>query len=145
MNFKYFIKLLCKKLSINSLKLTLRRKKSFFFKTNNSQFLLFIFILKEILSEINKSNENLIDIVINNYNELKREKNLLLLNDIQSENNNLFFYEDFIFIFCCFIHYFTGLKIKIELTNDSSEDILFFARIYSVSAFLELFIKPFAL
>ena len=112
----------------------------------------FIFILKEVLSEINKSNENLIDIVISNYNQLKREKNLLLLNDIQNENNTLFFYEDFIYIFCCFIHYFTGLKIKIELTNDNSEDILLFIYgdedIYElISEFLgyELQLKPYAL
>ena len=86
----------------------------------------FTSILKEILSEINKSNEALIDIVINNYNEIKKEKNLLLLNDIQKENDNLFFYEDFIFIFCSFIHYFTGLTIKIELSNDKSENLFLF-------------------
>ena len=113
----------------------------------------FTFILKEILSEINKSNENLIDVVIENYYELKKEKNLLLLNDIQNDNNNnLFFYEDFIFIFCCFIHYFTGLKIKIELSNDKSENLFLF--IYGdndnyelISEFFgfELQLKPYAL
>ena len=112
----------------------------------------FTFILKEVLSEINKSNENLIDVVINNYNEIKKEKNLLLLNNIQKDNNNLFYYEDFIFIFCCFIHYFTGLKIKLELSNDKSENIYLF--IYGdddkyelISEFFgfELQLKPYAL
>ena len=112
----------------------------------------FNYILKEVFSEINKSNENLIDKVIDNYNQLKREKNLLLLNDIQNENNNLFYYEDFIFIFCCFIHYFTGLEIKIELSNDKSENIFLF--IYGdndkyelLSEFFgfELQLKPYAL
>ena len=113
----------------------------------------FTFILKEILSEINKSNENLIDVVINNYNEIKKEKNLLLLNDIQKEeNNSLFYYEDFIFIFCCFIHYFTGLKIKIELSNDKTENLYLFIygtdKIYElISEFFgfELQLKPYAL
>ena len=112
----------------------------------------FTFLLKEVLSEINKSNENLIDVVIENYYDLKKEKNLLLLNDIQAENDNLFFYEDFIFIFCCFIHYFTGLKIKIELSNDKSENIFLF--IYGdnekyelISEFFgfELQLKPYAI
>ena len=112
----------------------------------------FNYILKEVFSEINKSNENLIDKVIDNYNQLKREKNLLLLNDIQNENNNLFYYEDFIFIFCCFIHYFTGLEIKIELSNVKSENIFLF--IYGdndkyelLSEFFgfELQLKPYAL
>ena len=112
----------------------------------------FTYLLKEILSEINKSKENLIDLVINNYYKIKKEKNLLLLNDIQRENDNLFYYEDFIFIFCCFIHYFTGLKIKIELSNDKSENIFLF--IYGtndtyelISEFFgfELQLKPYAI
>ena len=111
----------------------------------------FSFILKEILSEINKLYENLIDLVIKNYIEIKKEKNLLLLNDIQKDNN-LFYYEDFIFIFCSFIHYFTGLKIKIELSNDKSEDIFLFVYgdddIYELIAEFygfELQLKPYAL
>ena len=111
----------------------------------------FSFILKEILSEINKASENLIDLVIKNYKEIKKEKNLLLLNDIQNDDN-LFFYEDFIYIFCCFIHYFTGLKIKIELSNDKSEDIYLFIYgdddIYEKTAEyfgFELQLKPYAL
>ena len=111
----------------------------------------FSFILKEILGEINKMNENLIDLVIKNYNDIKKENNLLLLNDIQKDNN-LFFYEDFIYIFCCFIHYFTGLKIKIELSNDKSEDIFLFIYgdddIYEKIAEyfgFELQLKPYAL
>ena len=108
-------------------------------------------ILKEILSKINKLYENLIDLVIKNYNEIKKEKNLLLLNDIQRDNN-LFYYEDFIFIFCSFIHYFTRLKIKIELSNDKSEDIFLFVygddeQYELIAEFygFELQLKPYAL
>ena len=111
----------------------------------------FSFILKEILSEINKSNENLIDLVLNNYIIEKKEKNLLLINDIQGDNN-FFYYEDFIFIFCSFIHYFTGLNIKIELSGDKSDNIFLFIYgdndIYELIAEFfgfELQLKPYAL
>ena len=111
----------------------------------------FIFILKETLSEINKSNENLIEVVINNYPVIKKEKNLLLKNDIQKDDT-VFFYEDFIFIFCSFIHYFTGLKLKMELSGDKFDDLFLF--IYGdedkyelIAEFFgfELQLKPYAL
>ncbi len=112
----------------------------------------FSFMLKEILSEINKSNENLIDIVLDKYFKLKEEKNFLLLNDLLSNDNNLFYFEDFIFIFCSFIRYFTGFKIKLELNNDKNENIILFIygdeeKYESIAEFLgfELQLKPYAL
>ena len=112
----------------------------------------FNFILKEILSELNKSNENLIDAVLEKYIELKPEKNFLLNNNESNDNNNHFYFEDFIFIFCCFIRYFTGFKIKLEISNDKNQNIILF--IYgeedtyeSIAEFFgfELQLKPYAL
>jgi hypothetical protein len=107
-------------------------------------------ILKEILSELNKSNENLIDAVLDKYIEIKNEKNLLLINS--EDHNNIFYFEDFIFIFCSFIHYFTGFKIKLELSNDKEENIILFIygendKYESIAEFFgfELQIKPYAI
>ena len=112
----------------------------------------FNFILKEILSEINKSNENLIDVVLDKYIELKQEKNFLLINDEQNKEKNFYYFEDFIFIFCSFIRYFTGFKIKLELSNDKNENIILFIygeedKYESIAEFFgyELQLKPYAL
>ena len=114
----------------------------------------FNFILKEILSEINKSNENLIDVVLDKYIELKPEKNFLL-NDCEYNNeneNNFFYFEDFIFIFCSFIKYFTGFKIKLEISNDKNENIILFIygeedKYESIAEFFgfQLQLKPYAI
>ena len=112
----------------------------------------FNFILKEILSEINKSNENLIDEVMDKYIQLKKEKNLLLYNEEQNNENDLFYFEDFIFIFCSIIHYFTGFKIKLEISNDKQQNIILFIygeedKYESIAEFFgfELQLKPYAL
>ena len=112
----------------------------------------FNFILKEILSEINKSNENLIDEVLNKYIELKKEKNLLLINEEENDDNNFFYFEDFIFIFCSFIRYFTGFKLKLEISNDKQQNIILFIygeedKYESIAEFFgfELQLKPYAL
>ena len=112
----------------------------------------FNFILKEILSEINKSNENLIDEVMDKYIQLKKEKNLLLYNEEQNNENDLFYFEDFIFIFCSIIRYFTGFKIKLEISNDKQQNIILFIygeedKYESIAEFFgfELQLKPYAL
>ena len=112
----------------------------------------FNFILKEILEEINKSNENLIDTVLDKYIELRPEKNFLLNNNESNNNNDLFYFEDFIFIFCSFIRYFTGFKIKLEISNDKDENIILFIygeedKYESIAEFFgfELQLKPYAL
>jgi len=112
----------------------------------------FNFILKEILEEINKSNENLIDTVLDKYIELKPEKNFLLNNNEANIDNSIFYFEDFIFIFCSFIRYFTGFKIKLELSNDKNENIILFIygeedKYESIAEFFgfELQLKPYAL
>ena len=113
----------------------------------------FNFILKEILDEINKSNENLIDAVLDTYIELKPEKNFLLNNNENNNTENEFFYfEDFIFIFCSFIKYFTGFKIKLEISNDKNENIVLFIygeedKYESMAEFFgfQLQLKPYAL
>lgn len=112
----------------------------------------FNFILKEILSEINKSNENLIDEVMDKYIQLKKGKNLLLYNEEQNNENDLFYFEDFIFIFCSIIHYFTGFKIKLEISNDKQQNIILFIygeedKYESIAEFFgfELQLKPYAL
>ena len=112
----------------------------------------FNFILKEILEEINKSNENLIDTVLDKYIELKPEKNFLLNNNETNNDNSIFYFEDFIFIFCSFIRYFTGFKIKLEISNDKDENIILFIygeedKYESIAEFFgfELQLKPYAL
>ena len=115
----------------------------------------FNFFLKEILSEINKSNENLVDLVLDNYIQLKQEKNILLYNyekNNGNKENNFFYFEDFIFIFCSFIRYFTGFKIKLEISNDINENIILFIygeedKYESLAEFFgfRLQLKPYAL
>ena len=133
-------------------KMNFGANKKKFENTNYMNYQGFNFILKEILSEINKSNENLIDEVLNKYIELKKEKNLLLINDEENNDNNFFYFEDFIFIFCSFIRYFTGFKIKLEISNDKQQNIILFIygeedKYESIAEFFgfELQLKPYAL
>ena len=122
---------------------------------NYMNFESFNFFLKEILSEINKSNENLVDLVLDNYIQLKQEKNILLYNYEENngnKENNFFYFEDFIFIFCSFIRYFTGFKIKLEISNDINENIILFIygeedKYESLAEFFgfRLQLKPYAL
>ena len=133
-------------------KMNFGANKKKFENTNYMNYQGFNFILKEILSEINKSNENLIDEVMDKYIQLKKEKNLLLYNEEQNNENDLFYFEDFIFIFCSIIHYFTGFKIKLEISNDKQQNIILFIygeedKYESIAEFFgfELQLKPYAL
>ena len=127
-------------------------------------------LLKGILSEVNKSNEELLDSIINKYSEIISEKMkksnenyykiaLKFYKEIQINFGNElemidfyyeFHYEDFIFLFCCVIKYFTGLNLKLEIDNNNQLVIFVFGdeNIYEkISEFfgLELLLKNYAL
>ena len=92
-------------------------------------------LLKEVLSEVQKSNELLLETVLNKFAEYKSkqlkekypdyfEKCTKLYVSSNPDNTNStylqyyeFHYEDFLLIFCSLIRYFTGLNIKIEISD----------------------------
>ena len=127
-------------------------------------------LLKEILSEVNKSNEELLDSIINKYSEINSEKlkksnenyynqALKFYKEIQINYGNEldmidfyfeFHYEDFIYLLCCVIKYFTGLNLKLEFDNNNRLVIFVFGNenIYEkISDFfgLELLLKNYAM
>ena len=127
-------------------------------------------LLKLILSEMNKSNEELLDSIINKYSEINSEKlkkenenyykiALKFYKEIQINFGNElemidfyyeFHYEDFIFLFCCVIKFFTGLNLKLEIDNNNRLVIFVFGeeKIYEkISEFfgIELLLKNYAL
>ncbi len=99
-------------------------------------------LLKEVLSEVQKSNELLLETVLNKYAEFnskklkefhpeyfeKCTKVYVTCNPDNSNSTYLpyyeFHYEDFILIFCSVIRYFTGLNIKIEISDAAPKKIL---------------------
>ena len=90
-------------------------------------------LLKEVLSEVQKSNELLLETVLNKFAEYKSkqlkekypdyfEKCTKLYVSSNPDNTNStylqyyeFHYEDFLLIFCSLIRYFTCLNIKLEI------------------------------
>ena len=105
----------------------------------------FIKVLKNAFKELNKTEDKLIEKIILYYGEKISEKikkeNIDYFNICTSEIQNfqeknrkefdksLFQYyyeltfEDFILIISCIIHYYTGLEVKMELRDESSEDV----------------------
>ena len=99
-------------------------------------------LVKKVLSEVQKSNELLLETVLNKYaeynsNKLKEshpeyfEKCTKIYVTCNPDNTNStylpyyeFHYEDFILIFCSVIRYFTGLNIKIEISDSAPKKIL---------------------
>ena len=99
-------------------------------------------LVKKVLSEVQKSNELLLETVLNKYaeynsNKLKEShpeyfakctKIYVTCNPDNTNSTYLpyyeFHYEDFILIFCSVIRYFTGLNIKIEISDSAPKKIL---------------------
>ncbi len=99
-------------------------------------------LVKKVLSEVQKSNELLLETVLNKYaeynsNKLKEShpeyfekctKVYVTCNPDKKNSTYLpyyeFHYEDFILIFCSVIRYFTGLNIKIEISDSAPKKIL---------------------
>ena len=92
------------------------------------------------LNDFYKSNELPIDDILNYYDEIKSKK-----------NEDVYSYEDFIYIFCSLICYQTELKIKIELMkNTGNIALLIFGDIKTYEKMaetfnLELQLKPYAM
>ena len=99
-------------------------------------------LVKKVLSEVQKSNELLLETVLNKYAEFNSkklkefhpeyfEKCTKVYVTCNPDNTNStylpyyeFHYEDFILIFCSVIRYFTGLNIKIEISDSAPKKIL---------------------
>ena len=105
----------------------------------------FIQVLKNAFKELNKTEDKLIEKIISYFGKkisqrIKKENldyfnicSIEIENYKEKYNDNIdksllnyyheLSFEDFILIFSCIIHYYTGLEIKLELKDESSEEV----------------------
>ena len=106
----------------------------------------FIQVIKNVFKELNKTSDNLIEKIIVNYGKRASERmakdNIdyyyICSEEIKKycegknknkiDNSLLEYYyeltfEDFIIIFSCIVHYFTGIEVKLELRGESFEEV----------------------
>ena len=126
----------------------------------------YINYLIEIFSELNRSEDKLIEKIVKEYSFLiskkLKEENPDYYNEIYSlskeanltkDNFYEFSFEDFILLFCSIIKFYTGIKIKLELRDEKSKKVLLSLYIKkeekfeSIAEFFgyELQLKPYAL
>ena len=126
----------------------------------------YINYLMEIFKELNRSEDKLIEKIVNEYSlQLSKkliEENPDYYNEIieLSKEANLtkdhfyeFSFEDFILLFCSIIKFYTGIKIKLELRDEKSKKVLLSLYITKEEKFetiaeffgYELQLKPYAL
>ena len=74
----------------------------------------YILMLKNVFEKFFSPNENLLEELVKKYLTLKK-----------SEINNEFDYEDFIFLFCSIIKYFSGLNISLEINENKNYLLIF--------------------
>ena len=163
-----------KKTQVNNFKNNEKKKFLNYFeqKVKNTQ--KYIKLIKNVFKELNKTSDKLIEKIINYYGQRISEKiqaenmeyyNICLeeVKNYEEDNNgkidksllNYYYelsFEDFILIFSCLVHYYTGLEVKLELREKNSNDVclLLFCdeEIYEKLADFfgyELQLKPYAL
>ena len=116
-----------------------------YFENKINQTQKFIQVLKNAFKELNKTEDKLIEKIISYFGEKISEKikkeNIEYFNicsneikDYEQNNNRIIdksllqyyhelSFEDFILIFSCIVHYYTGLEIKLELRDESSIEV----------------------
>ena len=115
------------------------------FENNIEQTHKFIKVIKNVFKELDKTEDKLIEKIMYYYGhilskKIKKESEEyynICLSELEiykeKEENKIdksilkYYYEltfeDFILIFSCIVNYFTGLEIKLELSNSSSKDV----------------------
>ena len=106
----------------------------------------YIQILRNVFKELNKASDNLIEKIIIYYAKRVSEKmikdNIDYYNICSNELKNYFdenkkkkidysffeyyyelTFEDFIIIFSCIVHYYTGIEVKLEIKGESSQEV----------------------
>ena len=124
-------------------------------------------ILKEVFNELNKTEENLVDKILREYNNEKSKKLresdpeyynrcLKAIQDVINRGCKMYYefsFEDFLLLFCSIVRYYTKIEIRLELRSKNSKKVMLILYCNSEANFenlaeffgYELQLKPYAL
>ena len=124
-------------------------------------------ILKEVFNELNKTEENLVDKILREYNNEKSKKLresdpeyynrcIKAIQDVINRGCKMYYefsFEDFLLLFCSIVRYYTKIEIRLELRSKNSKKVMLIlycnneANFENLAEFFgyELQLKPYAL